>query len=137
MTTTTFDAGTSLQSVQRGPIERPQIARFAAATQDFNPIHTDEAFAQKIGFPSVIAHGPMSLAFVAQLLGHNFGAENVRGLSVQFRAPVLPGDVLRAEGEVTEVTEVDGERRAVCDVRVVKGESEVVVKGTGQAAIEG
>jgi acyl dehydratase len=128
---TRVEPGTLLEPIERGPIQRPQIARFAAATGDFNPIHTDEAFAQKIGFPSVIAHGPLPLAFLVQALGHNFGAENVRGVTAQFRAPVLPGDTLRVEGTVTDV--VDG--RVVCELRVVRGADEVVVTGTGQAEI--
>ncbi len=127
----TAEPGAVLDPIERGPINRPQIARFAAATGDFNPIHCDEAFAQKVGFPSVIAHGPMGLAFLVQALGHNFGAENVRGVTAQFRAPVLPGDTLRVEGTVTEV--VDG--RAVCELRIVRGADEVVVTGTGQAEI--
>src|SRR5204863_9801814 len=98
----TVQAGAALEPITRGPISRSQIARFAAATGDFNPIHTDEAFAQKIGFPSVIAHGPLTLAFLTQALGHNFGAERVRGVTAQFRAPILPGDTLRVEGTVTE-----------------------------------
>ncbi|MGH8972486.1 MAG: MaoC family dehydratase [Acidimicrobiia bacterium] len=125
------EPGAALDPIERGPINRPQIARFAAATGDFNPIHCDEAFAQKVGFPSVIAHGPLPLAFLVQALGHNFGAENVRGVTAQFRAPVLPGDTLRVEGTVTEV--VDG--RAICELRVVRGADEVVVTGTGQAEI--
>ena len=128
---TRVEPGTALEPIERGPISRPQIARFAAACGDFNPIHCDEAFAQKVGFPSVIAHGPLPLAFLVQALGHNFGAENVRGVTAQFRAPVLPGDTLRVEGAVTEV--VDG--RVMCDLRVVRGEDEVVVTGTGQAQI--
>jgi len=55
------EPGTALEPITRGPISRSQIARFAAATGDFNPIHTDEAFARKIGFPSIIAHGPLTI----------------------------------------------------------------------------
>ena len=64
MTTVHAEPGATLEPITRGPIQRSQIARFAAATGDFNPIHTDEAFAQKIGFPSIIAHGPLTLAFL-------------------------------------------------------------------------
>lgn len=125
------EPGSTLDPIERGPIERTQIARFAAACGDFNPIHCDEAFAQKVGFPSVIAHGPLPLAFLVQALGHNFGAENVRGVTAQFRAPVLPGDTLRVEGSVTEVA--DG--RATCELRVLRGADEVVVTGTGHVEI--
>lgn len=125
------EPGTTLEAITRGPIQRPQIARFAAATGDFNPIHTDEAFAQKIGFPSIIAHGPMTLAFLTQALGHNFGPEKVRAVTAQFRAPILPGDTLRVEGTVTEV---EG-GRASCELRVVRGDDDVVAIGTGSAEI--
>ena len=127
----TVQAGVALEPITRGPITRSQIARFAAATGDFNPIHTDEAFARTIGFPSVIAHGPLTLAFLAQALGHNFGADKVRAVAAQFRAPILPGDILRVEGTVTEVAG----GRAGCELRVVRGEDDVVATGTGSAEI--
>jgi acyl dehydratase len=125
------ELGAALEPITRGPISRSQIARFAAATGDFNPIHTDEAFAQKIGFPSIIAHGPLTLAFLTQVLGRNFGPDKVRAVSAQFRAPILPGDTLRVEGTVTGVA--DG--RATCELRVLRGEDDVVATGTGSAEI--
>ena len=125
------EPGTALEPITRGPISRSQIARFAAATGDFNPIHTDEAFAKKIGFPSIIAHGPLTLAFLTQALGHNFGPDRVKGVTAQFRAPILPGDTLRIEGTVTEVAG----GRVGCELRVVRGEDEVVATGTGSAEI--
>ncbi|HEV7865265.1 MAG TPA: MaoC family dehydratase [Acidimicrobiia bacterium] len=131
MTSTPIEAGAALTPITRGPISRSQIARFAAATGDFNPIHTDEAFAQKIGFPSIIAHGPLTLAFLTQALGHNFGAEKVRSVTAQFRAPILPGDTLRVEGTVSEVAA----GRATCELRVLRGEDDVVATGTGSAEI--
>ena len=131
MTPMQAEPGATLEPITRGPISRSQIARFAAATGDFNPIHTDETFAQKVGFPSIIAHGPLALAFLTQALGHNFGAEKVRGVTAQFRAPILPGDTLRIEGTVTEVSG----GRANCELRVVRGDDDVVATGTGSAEI--
>ena len=131
MTTVQAEPGATLEPITRGPISRSQIARFAAATGDFNPIHTDEAFAQKIGFPSIIAHGPLTLAFLTQVLGHNFGADKVRAVTAQFRAPILPGDTLRIEGTVSEVAG----GRATCELRVLRGDDDVVAIGTGSAEI--
>ncbi|MDQ1566647.1 MAG: hypothetical protein QOF96_1527 [Actinomycetota bacterium] len=131
MTTISAEPGVALEPISRGPISRSQIARFAAATGDFNPIHTDEAFAQKVGFPSVIAHGPLTLAFLTQALGRNFGPERVRGVTAQFRAPILPGDTLRIEGTITEVAG----GQATCELRVLRGDDDVVATGTGTAEI--
>jgi len=130
------EIGDQLPAIERGPVGRPDIARFAAAVNDFNPIHVDEEFAKSVGFPSVIAHGPLSLAYLVQLLAENFGPANVRGVSAQFRAPVLPGDVLRIEGEVTGIDDGDGERVASCGVRILKGET-VVVQGSGRVVVAG
>jgi acyl dehydratase len=131
MPTISAEPGVALEPISRGPISRSQIARFAAATGDFNPIHTDEAFAQKVGFPSIIAHGPLTLAFLTQALGRNFGPERVRGVTAQFRAPILPGDTLRIEGTITEVAG----GRATCELRVLRGDDDVVATGTGSAEI--
>jgi acyl dehydratase len=128
---TTIEAGATLEPITRGPISRSQIARFAAATGDFNPIHTDEAFAQQVGFPSVIAHGPLTLAFLTQVLGHNFGPDKIRSVTAQFRAPILPGDSLRVEGTVTAVAG----GRATCELRVLRGDGDIVATGTGSAEI--
>ena len=126
--------GDPLPAIERGPIGRADIARFAAGVNDFNPIHVDEEFAKGVGFPSVIAHGPLSLAYLVQLLATSFGVANVRGVSGQFRAPVLPGDVLRIEGEVTGIDTTGATPLATCDLRVVKGET-VVVRGSGKAVM--
>lgn len=128
--------GVPLPVLEPNAISRVQIAKFAAATGDFNPIHCDEEFAKKSGFPSVIAHGPLTLALVAQALGTAFGPHNVRAVEAQFRAPVLPGDLLRVQGTVTEVSRINGELQALCELQVVRGEGEIVAVGSGQAVIE-
>ena len=126
--------GDQLPAIERGPVGRPDIARFAAAVNDFNPIHVDEEFAKSVGFPSVIAHGPLSLAYAVQLLAENFGPANVRGVSAQFRAPVLPGDLLRIEGEVTGIDDEKGEPVANCSLRILKGDT-VVAQGSGKVVV--
>ena len=131
-----FEAGAALEPITRGPIQRPQIAKFAAATGDFNPIHCDEEFARKSGFPSVIAHGPLTLSLVARALGRTFGPHNIRAVHAQFRAPVLPGDLLRVEGTVKSVTSLDGENQAECELQVVRGEGEIVAAGGGRAVVQ-
>ena len=91
---TMVQAGAALEPITRGPITRSQIARFAAATGDFNPIHTDEAFAQKIGFPSVIAHGPLTLARGLDAIVAQVGAGAVKAVEARLKAPYLPGESL-------------------------------------------
>jgi acyl dehydratase len=41
---------------------RADLAAYAQASGDMNPIHRDEAFARSVGLPDVIAHGMLTMA---------------------------------------------------------------------------
>lgn len=84
--------------VVEGPaieVTRERIGLYAEITNDFNPLHLDEAFARTTPFGGVIAHGMLSLNVAWELLA---GLGLVEGTTVQvrFRKPVRPGDVVRA-----------------------------------------
>jgi acyl dehydratase len=76
------------------PVTRVQIARYAGAVGDFNPIHLDDSFAATAGLPSVIAHGPLSLALIIDVIVAQLGADALVSLDTRLRAPVFPGDQL-------------------------------------------
>jgi acyl dehydratase len=104
------------------PVSRVQIARYACAVGDFNPIHIDEVFAQAAGMPSVIAHGPLTAALVIDALVAQVGAAALGAADVRFRNPVFPGDTLTvvpSEGGA-EVRKSDGSVAAT-----------VILKGAG------
>ncbi|MDW3216257.1 MAG: MaoC/PaaZ C-terminal domain-containing protein [Ilumatobacteraceae bacterium] len=75
-------------------ITRVQIARYAGAVGDFNPMHLDDEFAQAAGLPSVIAHGPLTLTLVIDALVAQLGVAQLRSFDARLRAPVFPGDAL-------------------------------------------
>lgn len=85
---------TELQPASIPAVTRVQIARYAGAVGDFNPIHVDEEFAHVAGMPSVIAHGPLTLTLAIDALLSQLGAGTLRRFDARLRAPVLPGDVL-------------------------------------------
>ena len=45
-----------------------ELALFAGASGDHNPIHIDIDFARKAGMPDVFAHGMLSMAWLGRLL---------------------------------------------------------------------
>lgn len=81
---------------------RDQLAQFSAGTEDPNPIHVDDAFARRAGFPAVLQQGPMTTAHFGELLAARFGAR-LRSLDVTFTAPVFVGDALRLVAKVESV----------------------------------
>lgn len=48
--------------------DRGALVRYAGASGDFNPIHWDEAFAQRVGLPTVIVHGMLTMGSVAAVV---------------------------------------------------------------------
>lgn len=78
--------------------------RYAGASGDFNPIHTDQEFAKQVGLPSTILHGLYSMAQVARALSENAGGpEQVQSLSVQFRGMGFPEQEITVSGTTTAV----------------------------------
>ncbi len=80
-------------------VDRPRIALYAALTRDANPIHLDDAFAATTEMGGVIAHGTMSSNLLWQVCAE--AGLNVMDMQVRFIAPVRPGDVLTAGGDIS------------------------------------
>ncbi len=76
------------------PITREQIARFASAVGDFNPVHFDVEFAKAAGLPNTVVHGPFTVALVLDAIVRQLGRDAIQNLDARLRAPVYPGDEL-------------------------------------------
>jgi acyl dehydratase len=101
--------GDALPPVEKPPITTTQLVMYAGASGDFNRIHYDEPFARDGGFPSVIAHGMLSMAFFGQLVADWAGGpQHVIRLSARFKAVTFPGDRITVGGEVTAHDEAAG-----------------------------
>ena len=56
-------------------VTRALLVRYAGASGDFNPIHHDEPFATgAAGYPSVFAHGMLTMGLTGRLLTTPYGA---------------------------------------------------------------
>lgn len=76
-----------------------QSLRYAEASGDHNPIHTDEDAAKMAGLPGIILHGLCTMAFTHNALVRHAGGDpmSVARLKVRFSKPVLMGDTLKIE----------------------------------------
>lgn len=84
-----------------------RIAQFAAASDDFNPLHMDEAFAAKTAYRGRIAHGLLSASFGSAVVGTILpGAGAIYlGQTLSFHRPVRIGDVVTARVTVSTIDE--------------------------------
>lgn len=76
--------------------------RYAEASGDPNPIHTDPDFAQKAGLPGCILHGLWTMAQVARANNAAAGGDprSLKKLSVQFRGMGFPEQEVTVTGTV-------------------------------------
>ncbi len=81
-------------------VTQSQLAKYANASGDHNPLHLDQTFAAKTPYGRTIAHGMLVLAFVSEAMAKNFGrAWMCEGkMKAKFRAPVYPGDTVITTG---------------------------------------
>jgi acyl dehydratase len=85
---------------QRVEFRVEQIAAYARASGDMNPIHLDEKFAKSVGLPGVIAHGMLQMSIAAVVAGKAAGgAQRLRRLSCRFAGMVEPGDTVTFAAE--------------------------------------
>ena len=88
-------------------IEQSDINAFADVTGDHNPVHVDEEFAKTTRFGKRIAHGMLTASLISAVLANKLpGAGSVYlGQTLQFVAPMFPGDEITARVTVKEIRE--------------------------------
>ncbi|MFC7441087.1 MaoC/PaaZ C-terminal domain-containing protein [Laceyella putida] len=123
-----IEVGQEIEPLVKPAIEKVQLVKYAGASGDFNLIHTDDETARKVGLPGVIAHGMLSMGFMAQHVGQLVGTYGfVSRLKVRFAGMVRPGDVLTCRLKVTNKDQV--KRTVSLDVSVEKEPGQVLTSG--------
>ncbi len=90
-------------------VTQEQIAAYADASGDHNPIHLDNAFAVSVGLPGTIAHGMLELGILAEAISvWAGGSANLKSLSCRFSKPLRAGDTITCTGTVVSLDEAEG-----------------------------
>jgi 3-hydroxybutyryl-CoA dehydratase len=137
----TFDPrpGAALPAIAKH-IDQEQIDRWARLSGDFNRLHVDPEYAAGTKFGGTIAHGPLSLAFLNELMMACFDEEWAAGgrlLEVRFTAPIRPGDDIQIGGRVEAVTADGPDQRVECRLEITKADGTPAVTGRGVGRLRG
>lgn len=106
-----FKLGKSLEEIEVGEkaessmvVSEEHIDLYAQMSGDYNALHMDDEYASTTMFGKRIAHGPIGGALVARVIGTQLPGLGTLAfnMKVNFKAPVYPGDEIRAVVEVTE-----------------------------------
>jgi acyl dehydratase len=115
--------GDSIPQLKVTP-DRGLTKRYAEASGDPNPIHTDPEFAKSVGLPGVILHGLYSMAQVARAHTDAAGGDPraLKRLSVQFRGMGFP----EQEIVVTTTVKETANGRLVTDTVAAQGDNRII-----------
>ena len=116
-------------------LTRTQIVQYAGASGDFNPIHHDEPFAQRAGYPTVFAHGMLSMGLTGRLLTDWLGDGVLRSFGVRFVRQVWPGDTLTGRATVRSLEARAGEGLVGLELVTTNQKGEPVVTGEATATL--
>lgn len=86
------------------PSRAEDLARYALASGDSNPLHLDPAFARQAGFSDLVVHGMLSMAQLGRLLTERFPVEKIRSFSTRFEGVVLVGQQVNYRAWLLERT---------------------------------
>ena len=128
--------GALLPAIQH-TITQDRINMYAEASGDHNPIHVDGEFARKTPLGGTIAHGMLVLAYISGMMTAAFGQSWLKNgkLSVRFRSPARPGDVITASGKVVRIEPVEAGRMFACEVLCANQNGEVVINGEAKVVV--
>ena len=127
--------GDAIPSITKPAISHLQLALYAGAGADHNPIHVDEEAARAGGLPGIIAHGMLPLGFLGELLTQWVPQRQLRSLSARFVAMAFPGDVITCSGKITRKREAAGEQLVDLDIAVQNQKGENIQLGRATVAL--
>ncbi|MGC8512283.1 MAG: MaoC/PaaZ C-terminal domain-containing protein [Acidimicrobiales bacterium] len=132
-----LSVGDSRQETLVEDLTRTQIVQYAGASGDYNPLHTDEVFATQVaGYPSVFAHGMLTMGITARLLTDWVGDGRLLRYGARFVKQVWPGDTLSARAEVTALRDTDEGPVADFKVETTNQHGDVVLSGSASARVD-
>jgi len=132
-----INVGDSHSGVVVDNLTRTQIVQYAGASGDYNPLHTDEIYATKVaGFPTVFAHGMLTMGLTARLVTDWVGDGRLLSLGSRFERQVWPGDTLTATATIDAIEDSDAGPVVQLSIQTVNQSGDRVLSGTASARID-
>ena len=118
------DVGSEIPSLVKHPTTR-QLVKWAGVVEDFYEAHYDKDFALSHGFPGVIVHGMLGVAFLAQMLTDWIGPEGtLRKINCRYRKMLLADEEVTCRGKTAKkFTENSDKHYLECEIWAEKSGS--------------
>lgn len=127
--------GDEIPKLIKAPVTHLQLVRYAGASGDFNPLHTDPKIGELIGTGGIIAHGMLIMGFIGQMLSDYIGPTALRKFGVRFKGMTHLEDVITCTGAITEKYETGGTGYIAGKTQATDQNGDVKASGTFVAAL--
>ncbi len=124
-----YEIGAEIPEMKSGPIHHMDLVRYAGASGDFNPIHTDPEFAKQVGLGGTIAHGMYVMALLGRLATNWVHPAQLKSFAVKFKGMTRPGQTITCKGVVKKKKEEDGQKLLQVNIEAVADDGETKVAG--------
>jgi len=132
-----LSVGQQFESVVVEDLKRTQIVQYAGASGDYNPLHTDEVYAQEIGgYPGVFAHGMLTMGLTGRAVTDLVGDGRLTSFGVRFTAQVWPGDTLSTRITVDSVGLEHGAPSGRFSIETTNQDGKTVISGYAVARLD-
>lgn len=97
-----LQVGEALGDIVLSPVSRLDLIKYAGASGDYNPIHTIDDEAKKVGLPGIIAHGMWTMGNLAKVFTPFFEEGFLQDYSIRFKGMVFLNDIITLRAELAE-----------------------------------
>lgn len=96
------ELGSIVATLLPAPSGAADLALYARASGDSNPLHLDLAVARKAGFDNLVVHGMLGMAHMGRLLTDTFPAAAIKSFSARFGAVILADEQVCYQATLVE-----------------------------------
>lgn len=127
-----IEEGHTFDPWERGDLNIELFQAYGEASGDGNPMHTDEEYAQDLGYPTVFAQGMLIMAFASKYITDFAGVGRIRRIWSRFKKQAWPGETLCFTAEVIKKYEENGKKLVDLDVVGAndEGEEKILTEAT-------
>lgn len=130
------EVGAELPPLVKPPMTHTQLVKYAGASGDFNPLHTDPAIGLSMGIGGTIAHGMLIMGYLGHFISDYLGGPGqLQRFGVRFQGMTRHEDVITCSGAITKKYERDGQYFIEAQVTAKDQRDDIKVTGSFTAIL--